>query len=559
MAYTENSIIGSLANHSLWGAFSGALASGAGSLVSHNLPTKTVPLLTNVVGGSIGGALLGGSSRIIQQAVFRFTNVKEDPLGNALIAIISIAAICFAVVKTDAMSLLGRVSNFQFRTNEIGLLGLGCIISEMMQSRYQSFSLTKAKKGSNLQKDQERSTKNSGSGVSPSPMREVLLEEIREVTKLSSQELEKIWKSVQKLQGDLASLNDPGSTYAQSAVSLLFVLGMLLGAMEEKDQAHLIFKLGLKDFTANQVHRGINQILQELDSIKDPTIHIANALTGPNHVIGSKSKQFEKYSELIKGLYHAESFKTDKEAINKWIERKTIGQIKDAVEDVGLETVTLINTLYFKGMWESQFDKSRSFSGTFTTSSNAKVQNIKYMIQNKSYQCYVGVTPGKINFKMVEIPYKIESGKPFTYRIFLPDDPTKIEEFEQELTYEFIEKCTQRARKRELILKIPGLDISAYNKEMLEGLRALNYLPSKVSLPVFSGGYMLSAIKQKCVAKVDEEGTAAAAATIAFAEKSMSFPLEFNVNHAFIAQISRENHTYFQFGMKGSDGLVPFE
>ena len=76
------------------------------------------------------------------------------------------------------------------------------------------------------------------------------------------------------------------------------------------------------------------------------------------------------FTDILVQYYNAESKSFDitdplvPKQINSWIESKTNGLIKNMIDKLDQNTVMLlINAIYFKGKWNSQFDKENTVQG----------------------------------------------------------------------------------------------------------------------------------------------------------------------------------------------------
>ena len=89
----------------------------------------------------------------------------------------------------------------------------------------------------------------------------------------------------------------------------------------------------------------------------------------------SWSRQFyDAGVALVDYKAHAEKVRDE---INQWVEQKTNDQIKDLIpagmlsEDTRL---TLVNAIYFKGLWLKRFCEKESFAGSFFVAENQEIQ-----------------------------------------------------------------------------------------------------------------------------------------------------------------------------------------
>jgi len=100
------------------------------------------------------------------------------------------------------------------------------------------------------------------------------------------------------------------------------------------------------------------------------------------------------------------------EEINRWVSKKTHGKINDIIDGLSSdEKMALINAVYFKGKWLSQFEPHDTKSGTFYCLDGTE-SAIKTMYQKSKYK-YVFYE----DVQAIEIPYK---GKDISMVIAMP-------------------------------------------------------------------------------------------------------------------------------------------
>ena len=114
--------------------------------------------------------------------------------------------------------------------------------------------------------------------------------------------------------------------------------------------------------------------------------------------------------------------------INQWVEQKTADKIKDLLQPGAIRPTTrlvLTNAIYFKGDWQTQFDKAQTKDGDFHVSP-AQTTKAPLMHREGSFNYFNGGT-----FQVLEIPYKSNE---LSMIVFLPNDPGGLPALEQSLT-----------------------------------------------------------------------------------------------------------------------------
>ena len=83
------------------------------------------------------------------------------------------------------------------------------------------------------------------------------------------------------------------------------------------------------------------------------------------------------YTSVITREDFASDTETVRKKINQWVEDKTKNKIQDLLQSGSVSSSTkmvLVNAIYFKGNWLTEFDKSKTQKDTFTLESNETVQ-----------------------------------------------------------------------------------------------------------------------------------------------------------------------------------------
>lgn len=267
-------------------------------------------------------------------------------------------------------------------------------------------------------------------------------------------------------------------------------------------------------------------------------LNIANALvlTG-----GNMSGEFQS---LLKDNYDAEIFSGGLDAINSWVRKKTEGKIDKILEELSGNSVgVLLNAIYFKGIWESQFQKSSTHEAPFRLSADARVK-VPLMHQKNDFALLA-----EQDFQAVSIPYK---GKALSMVVLLPKAVDGLAALEKQITTPNLKKWLakldeQPAQKVDLYLPKFKLETS-YNlvpptKKM--GMKDA-FMPGEADFRGMGwpkGSLYIAQIKHKAFVEVNEEGTEAAAATaVEMATKSVRHYPVFRADHPFLFMI-RDNQS----------------
>ena len=238
------------------------------------------------------------------------------------------------------------------------------------------------------------------------------------------------------------------------------------------------------------------------------------------------------YLKTLRGSYGAEARRADfknrtEEArgeINDWTETRTKGKIKDLFPEGSLDPLSrlvLVNAVYFKGTWETPFDKDMTSDADFTTG-EGKVK-VRMMAAPGARQAEYS-EDGEL--QALRLPYK---GGGLSMLVLLPGEGKNLADTEKLLTAERLESIRKNLAKQKVKVFLPKFTFNS--GFILNGALAKLGMPAAFSEAAadFSGMdgtdklYIQKAF-HKAFVEVNEEGTEAAAATgVAMGVKSMAF------------------------------------
>ncbi|XWV25781.1 serpin [Tupanvirus soda lake] len=216
---------------------------------------------------------------------------------------------------------------------------------------------------------------------------------------------------------------------------------------------------------------------------------------------------------------------------NAFIENNTNNLIKDVLKDgmIDMKTImVLINTIYFKAKWNSPFKNTKTYKDNF----NCKVS--AHMMTNTKYYPYFE----DHNMQIVELPYK---GREFCMGFILPKKSLTIDCCSDYLgtcsstSSRYVEVHIPKFTQRNNIDLIPIMknmgvtDIFGSRSRLDNMIEVANYFP------------YVSTMIHEAVVIVDEDGTEAAAVTVAVCRAEccsiMPEPVIFRANRSFVYYI----------------------
>ncbi len=312
------------------------------------------------------------------------------------------------------------------------------------------------------------------------------------------------------------------------------------GKTEKQMAATLHFSLPM-----DRLENGFSTLLGETKATpaKKYRLEVANALWGQQdyHFDPAFTSAVSRYFD---GGFNTVNFispgarEDSRQKINRWVENKTSGKIKDLIgrEDIDDTTrLILTNAIYFKGDWASKFKKELTRNEPFHTAPSQTVP-VPMMRQ-------MGVFPFMENdeLQMIELPY---AGDDLSMIILLPAGD--VQAFGAGLTPAKLNELRGLLHRREVEVYLPRFRFES--RYVLNGPLAALGMPEAFEETVadFSGmtgkiDLYISAVIHQAMIEVNEEGSEAAAATAVIMSTPKSIrreePPVFRADRPFIFMI----------------------
>ncbi len=225
--------------------------------------------------------------------------------------------------------------------------------------------------------------------------------------------------------------------------------------------------------------------------------------------------------------------------INAWVEQETENRIKELIPGGMLDASTLlvlVNAIYFKGDWASQFERDLTQESPFWVTLKERVP---VMMMAQQHRFRYGKFDG---LQVVELPY---AGEDLSMVVILPNEIDGLARLEMDLTVEKLDRWTSRLWERAVSVFLPRFEITL-PFDLTETLRAMGMVDAFENADfsgMAEGLLFIAAVLHKAFVKVDEEGTEAAAATAVIMTRGAPEPPPvFRADHPFLFLI-RENAT----------------
>ena len=358
-------------------------------------------------------------------------------------------------------------------------------------------------------------------------------------------ELNATEKEMAAQQGDFAStlslelyrkLGEKTDNWLVSPFSLQCALGMLSNGAAEETHDEILYTLGLSQYSQEEVNAYFKKLIEGLHTVNSAiTVKTANSVWGNAGVPLKEDFQkmnIENYSAMVSQLDFSDPSAVDQ--INAWCNQTTEGLIPSILEEVNpTATVYLLNSLYFKARWESEFSPEKTQEGNFTTSSGKVIK--AHFMQAKRMAAYVE----NEWFTSTSLSYQNDS---YAIRLILPQPEIGINQVLQALS-ESDGNLWKNVVLADINLKMPRFTLE--NKmNLIPALQALGMKKAFTNEADFSSmsdiATYISLVQQATRLKVDEEGSEGAAVTVIEGDLMSPLPeekVDFFLDRPFLFQI----------------------
>ncbi len=302
-----------------------------------------------------------------------------------------------------------------------------------------------------------------------------------------------------------------------SPLSITYVLSMVNDGATGTTEQELEQTLGFHKGGIQAVNDYCKNLIDNLPHVDEKVqLNIANAI-----FVNDKYQLKKQFQQDMANYYDAKAEALDfsspstLDRINGWCDEKTRGMIPTILERVDPRTVSyLLNAIYFKAEWASMFEKNETREEVFTTPDGET--RVPLMHQN----VYMNYLRNDI-YAAVSIPY---GNGQWMMTVMLPEDGKTTDDVISSLaasgwSTDFLKNPLREARRYAVDLKLPRFE-TAFDTDDAGGLIELlmgAFDGNSAEIPNMceNGNLYISMMKQKAKIKVNEEGSEAAAVTIA--------------------------------------------
>jgi serpin B len=339
-----------------------------------------------------------------------------------------------------------------------------------------------------------------------------------------------------------------------SPLSISSALSMTLNGASGDTRSAMLDALRLKGLTPEIINSSYKDLTGALLNIdKRVLTSIANSVWTANNFVVKKP-----FIDILTQYYTAESKSFDPndplvpKQVNSWVESKTNGLIKNMLDQLDKNTVMLlINAIYFKGTWTTQFDKAKTIQGSFIRTDGAVAQ-VPMMKQSSDFKIYTGE-----GFTLAEFPYGQAN---FVMDVILPAGNSGINNLLPSVTDQNLNGWLNLMSTRKADVSFPKFKYG-YKKELKSILSDMGMGIAFTENADFSNisdiNLLISFILHQAFIETNEEGTEAAAATIVGIEPTAIIsPYNLNLDHSFLYIIRETTTNTILFMGRVSDPLA---
>ncbi|OFY56948.1 MAG: hypothetical protein A2Y87_08235 [Bacteroidetes bacterium RBG_13_46_8] len=296
-----------------------------------------------------------------------------------------------------------------------------------------------------------------------------------------------------------------------SPTSVALALAMTYNGADGETKEAMEETLKKQGLTTEQINQSYKELMDALLSV-DPKVllEIANSIWYRNDV-----EVLPEFISVNQTYYNAEvnAIVFDdqaKDIINGWVAEKTHDKITEVLDYIpGDAIMYLINAIYFKGIWRSEFEEDKTEDKPFYLADGSVVQ-VPTMQQQDTFRYLSNDL-----MSAVELPYGQGN---FSMVIMLPNTDKTTEDIVSSLSIDNWNTWQQEFTDKDVVIHLPRLKFE-YDRILNDDLSDLGMGIAFSYRADFSKidptrDLMISRVIHKTFVEVNEEGTEAAAVTV---------------------------------------------
>ncbi|XP_052677584.1 leukocyte elastase inhibitor-like [Crassostrea angulata] len=220
--------------------------------------------------------------------------------------------------------------------------------------------------------------------------------------------------------------------------------------------------------------------------------------------------------------------------INSWVSQQTESKIQNLVPADALDALTvmvLINAIYFKGNWKSQFQSEETQKMEFRNKKDNFMTDMMYQMDYFRF-CHLP----EMQIKALDIPYQ---GDKLSMLVLLPMAVDGLNDLEKKLSEHLLNDIISNLEENEVEVYLPKFKMeSEFNlRPYLSAMgmsSAFDENKADFSGMDKSKNVYISELFHKAFVEMNEEGSEAGAITFLVTSTSNHITQEFRANHPFL-------------------------
>lgn len=324
-----------------------------------------------------------------------------------------------------------------------------------------------------------------------------------------------------------------------SPISVSYVLGMINEGADGETRRQINNVLGLGG-SVREINEYFKKMMDEAQSV-DPSVTLKNAnciyfRLGVNINPQFKADMQNYYDAHVEAINFNSGNIVNK--INNWSKTHTDGMIPELVtkEELNpLAVMYLLNAVYFNASWTSKFDPRSTRDLDFVTLDGKTVKRPMMHLETKAVY-------GKNDLcKMLCLPY---GNKAYSMIVLLPNEGKTTGDIIRNLSAQKLKEWQSQMSTQDVDILMPRFtaESETHLEDILSSMGMPRAFGGDAEFPNMLKGYhdelYVSMMKQKAKIEVNEEGTKAAAVTVAeMSEKSMPLYKYFYATRPFVYYI----------------------
>ena len=292
-------------------------------------------------------------------------------------------------------------------------------------------------------------------------------------------------------------------------------------------------------------------MLHALSSINREDRHAELAMANAFWLVENTPPPRKEYLDTVRSVYLGNLERiapdaTGSQRIGNWTYENTNGKLRIEPRVDGNTLMIIMNAIYFKGTWVTQFPPDATGQSDFYSGNTTVVAEMMKVAERFNYTATGGV-------QVLKMPY--EGGR-LSMLVALPRQLDGIDSLEDRISADLVEEWNERLEERNVVVEFPKFEMRTHY-DLIGPLRALgvyDVFDGRADLSGISPGIFVSSAKQDAYVSVSEEGTEATATTsldVSVSERNT--PIDFVANHPFVFLIQDDESGAILFMGRVSD------